>query len=522
MGTIEEFTADVQADYADGAAGIPLGHAMFGEELVADTPVTARLAMLNRHGVIAGATGTGKTKSLQVMAEQLSAQGVPCVVADMKGDLSGLGAAAPVDGHGAARAAKLGIEYVPAAQPVEFWAPGGVGAGIPMRGTLSEFGPQLLGKVLGANETQEQVLYLVFRFADDQGLALVDLGDLRALLEYLSSDAGAEQLAKLGGVSSQSIGVLLRSIVVLEANDASPFFGMPFLQLADLMRVDAQGRGVISCIELPGVAESPAVWSAAMMWIVAELFEQLPEVGDLDKPKLVIFLDEAHLLFHDASDAFVESITRTVRLIRSKGVGVFFVTQNPADIHPDVLGQLGHRIQHALRAFTPQDQKALKAAVETMPMTPHFDVGAQVLELGIGEAIVTTLDEKGAPRPPVRTCMRPPVSSMDPLPDVAAAAMASPLWVKYATEVDPESAEELLGARIAAAEQAEAKANAEPAKVTVPDEPRMTNRDPVRPRARRASSKGGVRKILDSQAGRQMQREIVRGIFGVLKSGMKR
>ncbi|MCW2961230.1 MAG: hypothetical protein JWM90_1617 [Thermoleophilia bacterium] len=517
MGTHEDFANDTRDHYSDAQAALPLGAAMLGEELLADLPITARLDMLTRHGVIAGATGTGKTKSLQVMAEQLSAAGVPCVVADMKGDLSGLGAPAPADGPGAKRAAKLGIEYVPAAQPVEFWAPGGVGPGIPLRGTLSEFGPQLLGKVLGANETQEQVLYLVFRFADDNGLALVDLGDLRALLDHLSSEDGADQLAKLGGVSKQTIGVLLRSIVVLEANDAAPFFGMPFLQVADLMRVDAQGRGVISCVELPGVAESPAVWSAAMMWIVAELFEQLPEVGDLDKPKLVIFLDEAHLLFHDASDAFVESITRTVRLIRSKGVGVFFVTQNPVDIHPDVLGQLGHRIQHALRAFTPQDQKALKAAVETMPTTPHFDVAAQILELGIGEAVVTTLNEKGAPRPPVRTCMRAPLSSMDPLPDVGAAAKASSLWATYAAEVDPDSAEEQLAAKLAAATKV-----AEPAKVTVPEEPRMTKRDPARPRAKRASSKGGVRGILDSQAGKQLQREVVRGIFGVLRSSMKR
>ena len=286
---------------------------------------------------------------------------------------------------------------------------------MPVRATVSDFGPQLLAKVLGANETQESSLGLVFHYADTKGLPLLDLGDLRALLTYLDSKDGKPELEGIGGLSKATVGVLLRSLVGLETGGGTEFFGEPQLDIADLMRVAPDGRGVISCLELPAVQDRPGLFSTVMMWLVAELFEQLPEAGDLDKPKLVFFLDEAHLLFADATDAFVESVTRTVRLIRSKGVGVFFVTQAPTDLPESVLGQLGSRVQHALRAFTPKDAKDLRAVVSTYPTSDFYDVGELLTSMGTGEAAVTLLSEKGVPTPVVHTRMLAPASKMAPV-----------------------------------------------------------------------------------------------------------
>ena len=505
------FEASISAAYATEGPALDLGRGVHEGSVHTAAAVKVPLRMLNRHGLVAGATGTGKTKTLQLMAEQLSAQGVPVFVADVKGDVSGMAVAGDPDGPAAQRNADLGLAYEPAGFPVEFLALGGIGPGVPVRATVSDFGPQLLGKVLGANETQEQSLALLFRFADDKQLPLVDLGDLRALLTHLGSKEGKAELEGLGGVSKATVGVLLRALVGLEDGGGDEFFGEPQLQIADLLRTAPDGRGVVSCLELAAVQDRPALWSTALMWLVAELFEELPEVGDLDKPKLVFFLDEAHLLFDDATDAFLEAVARTVRLIRSKGIGVFFVTQNPRDVPGEVLGQLGNRVQHALRAFTPEDAKALKATVSTFPTSEHYDLGALLTQMGIGEAAVTILDEKGVPTPVVHTRLVGPRSRMAPADDVAAAAQASPLWSRYAERADAESARELLGARLEAATV--------PAETPEPAPERIPVPKPSRPRRRRAEPRPAdpLGELMTSREGKALQRKVLRGVFGMLR-----
>ena len=323
--------------------------------------------MLNRHGLVAGATGTGKTKTLQLLAEQLSAQGVPVFAADIKGDLSGLSTPGESGEKITARAASVGQTWTATGFPVEYFALGGQGTGIPLRATMSSFGPVLLAKVLGLNETQESSLGLVFHYADRAGLPLLDLADLRAVVQHLTSDEGKADLKDLGGLSSATAGVILRELIGFSDQGADAFFGEPEFDTKDLLRTTADGRGLISLVELPNLQDRPAVFSTFLMWLLADLFHDLPELGDPEKPSLVFFFDEAHLLFHDASKDFLAAIAQTVRLIRSKGVGVFFVTQSPTDVPDDVLAQLGSRVQHQLRAHTPNDAKALKATVNTYP-----------------------------------------------------------------------------------------------------------------------------------------------------------
>ena len=425
----------------------------------------------------------------------------------MKGDLSGLAVAGAADGPAPKRDAELGVPYVPTGFPVEYLALGGIGAGVPVRATVSDFGPQLLAKVLEANETQEQSLGLVFRYADSKQLPLLDLSDLRALLTFLSSDEGKAELAGIGGLSSQTVGVLLRALVSLEDGGGTELFGEPQFEVADLLRCAPDGRGVISCLELPGIQDRPKLFSTALMWLLAELFEQLPEVGDLDKPKLVFFFDEAHLPFDEASKAFLDSVEQTVRLIRSKGVGVFFVTQTPKDVPGDVLAQLGNRVQHALRAFTPEDAKALKATVSTFPKSDFYDLGSLLTQLGIGEAAVTILSESGVPTPVVHTKLRAPSARMAPADDVDAAAKASPLYARYGTRVDSRSARELLAARLQQTTAAGAPA----------PEPQPEHREAA---GAVAGGVGALGAFLESKQGRQLQKEVVRGVFGLLKKSL--
>ena len=446
---VPDFAATIGAAYATGGEAIDLGRAVHEGVLHPGVAVRVPLGTLNRHGLVAGATGTGKTKTLQVLAEQLSRAGVPVLVADVKGDVSGLAAPADAEGPAARRMAELGLPFAPAAFPVEFLAVGGIGPGVPVRATVSDFGPQLLAKVLGANATQESSLALVFHYADAKGLPLLDLADLRALLTFLDSKAGRPELEGIGGLSRATVGVLLRSLVGLETGGGSEFFGEPQLDVADLLRRAPDGRGIVSCVELAALQDKPALWSTALMWLVAELFESLPEVGDLPEPKLVVFLDEAHLLFADATDAFLDAIERTVRLIRSKGVGLVFVTQQPTDLSEAVLAQLGMRIQHALRAFTPSDAKKLRATVSTYPRSEHYDVATLLTSVGIGEAAVTLLSEHGVPTPVVHTRMVAPASRMAPADDVEAAARASSLWPRYGARTDAHSAREILAGRLA-------------------------------------------------------------------------
>jgi uncharacterized protein len=512
MAVNDAFRTEMTAGYAFDEPVVVLGSPIIGDEVLPEVRVQIPLSRINRHGLIAGATGTGKTKTLQLITEQLSAQGVPVFVADVKGDVSGLAEPAEADGPAEARMGELGLPFAPTGFPIEFLSLGGIGPGVPVRATVSDFGPQLLAKVLGANETQESSLALVFHYADTKGLPLLDLADLRALLTYLDSKDGKPELEGIGGLSKATVGVLLRSLVGLETGGGTEFFGEPQLEIADLMRVAPDGRGVISCLELPAVQDKPGLFSTVMMWLVAELFEQLPEAGDLDKPKLVFFLDEAHLLFADATDAFVESVTRTVRLIRSKGVGVFFVTQAPTDLPESVLGQLGSRVQHALRAFTPKDAKDLKAVVSTYPTSDFYDVGELLTSMGTGEAAVTLLSEKGVPTPVVHTRMLAPASKMAPAADVEGPAKASPLFAKYGERVDAQSARELLAARMEAA----SKPAPEPEKplehIPVPKLPKQ-RRAPGGP----GPDPGGVGDFLNSRQGKAVQREIIRGVFGMLR-----
>ena len=357
------------------------------------------LGMVNRHGLVAGATGTGKTKTLQLIAEQLSSNGVPVFAADIKGDLSGISVPGEASDKIKARAASVGQDWQARGFPVEFYALGGQGTGIPVRVTMSAFGPLLLSKVLGLNDTQESSLGLVFHYADHAGLPLLDLADLRAVIQHLTSDEGKADLKGLGGLSSATAGVLLRELISFQDQGADAFFGEPEFESSELLQVAADGRGLISLVELPNLSDRPAVFSTFLMWLLADLFHDLPEVGDVDKPKLVFFFDEAHLLFNDASKSFLDQVAQTVRLIRSKGVGVFFVTQSPTDVPDEVLAQLGSRVQHQLRAATPNDAKALKQTVNTYPTSSYDDLGKVILSLGIGEAIVTVMNERGAPTP---------------------------------------------------------------------------------------------------------------------------
>jgi DNA helicase HerA-like ATPase len=401
--------------------------------------------MANRHGLITGATGTGKTVTLQSMAERLSFAGVPVFMADVKGDLSGMGAAGNPSEKLLKRIADLGLDgFTPYANPVAFWDVFGQG-GVPVRATVSDMGPLLLSRLLNLNDTQGGVLQLVFKIADDQGLLLLDLKDLRAMVQHVGDNAKSFT-TEYGNVAAASIGTIQRGLLTLEEQGGDVFFGEPMLNIADLMKVDENGRGVINIFAADRLINSPALYSTFLLWMLAELFEQLPEAGDLDKPKLVFFFDEAHLLFSDAPQALTDKVEQVVRLIRSKGVGVYFVTQNPLDVPEKVLGQLGNRVQHALRAFTPRDQKAVKAAADTMRANPKFDAAAVITELGVGEALVSFLDEKGRPTIVERGLIFPPASRLGPLTpeERQAIIQASPMLAAYGTTVDRESAYELL------------------------------------------------------------------------------
>ena len=419
------------------------------------------LSRANRHGLIAGATGTGKTVTLQGMAESFSAAGVPVFVADVKGDLSGIAMpGSPKFKHAdklEGRARELGMEdYAYSDNPVVFWDLYGEN-GHPIRTTVSEMGPLLLARLLDLNETQEGVLQIVFRYADENGLLLLDFEDLRAMLAW-AYDNSKELSGEYGNVSKQSVGAIQRQLLSFESQGADNFFGEPALEIDDFLHVDEQGRGVVNVLAAEQLMRSPKLYATFLLWLLAELFESLPEVGDPEKPKLVFFFDEAHLLFDDAPDALQDTIERVVRLIRSKGVGVYFVTQNPIDIPEEVAGQLGNRVQHALRAFTPRDKRAIKAAAETFRINPDLDVEEAITQLKVGEALVSTLDEDGAPTVVQRTLIKPPRSRLGPVTakERAIIQSVSPHEGKYDERVDRESAEEVLALKaVDASETAE-------------------------------------------------------------------
>jgi DNA helicase HerA-like ATPase len=460
----QAFRDAITAGYTLDEPTIVLGSAMHEGELFNDVRVQVALSILNRHGLIAGATGTGKTKTLQLMAGQLSKAGVPVFVADIKGDLTGLAAPGTPSPKLDERLQSMDLPFEPSGHPVEFLSLSGE-LGSQVRATVSSFGPLLLGKVLDLNETQTSILSLIFKYCDDHDLPLLDLQDLRTTLRFLASDEGKPILAEYGGMSSASVGVLLRSIVVLEQEGADAFFGEPEFDVEDLLRTDADGKGIISILELSDVMDQPRLFSTFMLWMLAQLYETLPEAGDLPKPKLCFFFDEAHLLFDDASDALMDQIERTARLIRSKGVGVYFVTQVPADVPASVLAQLGNRVQHALRAFTPDDADDLRKAARTFPTTEFYDVEKTLTSLGTGEALVTVLSPKGIPTPLAATRLVAPDSLMAPVEEVVFRGhiAMSPLFAKYGAAVDRDSAHERITARITAAREAAIKSTQEAA-----------------------------------------------------------
>lgn len=498
---------EIRSGYAFEGGVLKLGATVIDGQAHADAPVQVPLSVLNRHGLVAGATGTGKTKTLQLMAEQLSDQGVPVFLADIKGDLSGLATPGETDDKITARATDVGMQWEGRGYPTEFYSLGGQGSGIPVRATITSFGPTLLSKVLGLNDTQESSLGLIFHYADKQGLALLDLKDLRAVITHLTSDEGKADLKGLGGLSSATAGVILRNLITFEDQGADAFFGEPEFDTHDLLRLTSDGKGLISCLELPQVQDRPQLFSTFLMWLLADLFHDLPEEGDLDKPKLVFFFDEAHLLFNDASKPFLDAIEQTVRLIRSKGIGVFFVTQSPKDVPADVLAQLGNRVQHALRAFTPDDAKALKQAIATYPHTA-YDMEKLLTSLGIGEAVVTVLSDRGVPTPVAWTRMKAPNSLMDPSPQatVDGVIAASAVKAKYAEVADRESAYELLAKRLQAAPTPE-QAPAPAPKAA----PRAEKEEPGL--FEKVTGSSAFKSMLRS-AGTVIGREITRSIFG--------
>jgi hypothetical protein len=468
-----------------------------GEEILSMLP-----GMSNRHGLVAGATGTGKTVTLRVLAERLSRIGVPVFLADVKGDLSGMALAAEPDERMLERVKRLGVTLEPAGTPVVFWDVFGE-KGHPLRATVSEMGPVLLSRMLDLNEVQEGVLALAFKIADDDGLLLLDLKDLRALLAHVAERASDLQKTH-GNVSPASVGAIQRQLLVLEQQGGDRFFGEPALDLGDLLEVDGRGEGMVNVLVADRLLQSPRLYSTFLLWLLSELYERLPEVGDPEKPRLVFFFDEAHLLFAEAPRALLEKVEQVVRLVRSKGVGVFFVTQNPLDVPETVLGQLGNRVQHALRAFTPRDQKAVRTAADTFRPNPEVDAAKAITELGVGEALVSFLDARGTPTPVERAFVLPPRSRLAPLTaeERARVQRSSHVKGKYDEVVDRESAHERLQAR--AAERTE-------------EAPASRGRGRgAEPRSEIADTLGAMAKSVARSAGTQIGRELVRGILGGL------
>ncbi len=493
------FISAIQKSYTFNSSTIYLGAGVLGGEIISDAKVNLALRMMNRHGLVTGATGSGKTRTLQLIAEQLSAAGVPVFMPDIKGDLSGMAKANTTNPKIEERAAALGIRYEPSAFPVELYSLTGKN-GAQMRATITEFGPILLSKILELNEVQTGVLNVIFKYADDKGLPIVDFKDLKKVLNYLTEGKGAEEIkSDYGKISSSTSGTILRKIVSLEQQGVDHIFGEPSFDVDDLFeKVD--GQGVISILNVSDIQSQPAVFSTFMLALLAEIYQSLPEAGDLDKPKLVFFIDEAHLLFKDASKAFMEQIEQVVRLIRSKGVGVFFCTQLTADVPGSVLSQLGNRVHHVIRAFTPNDVKSLKETIKTFPSSQFYNMEQQFTQLGTGQAFITVLNEKGIPTETVVTHLVPPRSIMGPLEanDYTSHLNKSEMYRKYKDDVDPQSAFELLEARMK--NDVEENDSSRPASSGRPAK----------------KEKSTFEEVIASPVAKQVGKELVRGVFGLL------
>jgi DNA helicase HerA-like ATPase len=516
------FDETFRSAYGFDAPSIEIGHVLRDGVAAGELPLRIPLRMMNRHGMIAGSTGTGKTRTLQLIAEQLSKHGVPVFLADVKGDLAGMCLPGQPSESLLKRASSVGQAYAPEACPVEFFSLTG-NRGIQLRATVSSFGPILLGKVLDLTDVQQSVLAMVFKYADDRRMPLLDFDDLRGVLTYLSTD-GKDELREYGGMSPATVGVLVRKMVELEQQGAAKFFGEPELDINDLLQVRG-GRGVVNILSLADVQDKPRLYSTFLMWLLGQFYYRMPEVGDPDKPKLVFFFDEAHQLFADASSALVEHIEQVARLIRSKGIGVFFITQTPKDVDEDVLAQLGNRVQHAIRAFTPRDAKNVKATASTFPNSDLVDVQKALTSLGIGEALVTVLDPKGIPTAVATGQILAPSSFMSSVDDVQYQRVigASPLLAKYATAINRESAHEILQKRLD--EQLEHEEAYQPDA----EEDFAWRRGRSAPRRRAASrprsSGGRPRKSMGEKmvdravqtVAKEAVREVRRGLFGIFK-----
>ena len=508
----EKFSAEMEAGYTFKGLSMNLGTAMIDGEAIQDCVVRAPLKTFNRHGLIAGATGTGKTKTLQNVAEQLSEQGVSVLMMDVKGDLSGL--AKPGGPHKVKdeRAGLMGETWEPTGYPVELMTISKQD-GLRLRATVSEFGPVLFSKILDCSEAQQGIVAIVFKYCDDNGFPLLDLKDFRKALQFLTNEGKEEIKEDYGYISPSSVGSILRKIIELETQGADHFFGERSFDVEDLLRKDKNGKGYINILRLTDIQDKPKLFSTFMLCLLAEVYEKFPEEGDMDKPKLVIFIDEAHLVFEEASKALLDQIETIVKLIRSKAVGIFFCTQNPADIPNDVLGQLGMKLQHALRAFTARDRKAIKLVAENYPFSDHYEVDKTITELGIGEAFITVLNEKGIPTPLVRTMLRAPSSRMDVISDKEKKELLrdSDLTAYYNEEIDRESAYEMLSKKIEKVHEEQEKEEARQAKA-------KSSKSSSRRRSR--TSKSGFDKVIDKttqrQIGRTVARELTRGLLGVL------
>ena len=496
----ELFTATINKSYTTASPSIYLGAGILNGEIVADAQVHLPLRMMNRHGLVTGATGSGKTRTLQLMAEQLSAAGVPVFMPDMKGDLSGLAKAGESNPKIEERVQALGTTFTPAGFPVELYSLSGK-LGAQMRATVTEFGPVLLSKILELNDTQTGVLSVLFKYADDKKLPIVDFNDLKKVLNYLTEGPGAAEIkGDYGKISPATSSTILRKIVALEQQGVDKLFGETSFDIEDLFdKVD--GKGVISILNVSDVQNQPQIFSTFMLSLLAEIYQRMPEAGDLDKPKLVFFIDEAHLLFNDAPKVFMDQIEQVIRLIRSKGIGVFFCTQITQDVSPAILAQLGNRVQHVIRAFTPNDVKALKETVKTFPRSEFYDMERQFTQLGTGQAFITVLNEKGIPTATVATHLAPPASVMGPISEREYEKVldSSDMFRKYQKSVDPQSAFEMLSERM---QQDEILAKKE-------DEEKATSKTGRR-------EKSTLEEIMNSSMARQVSREVVRGVFGMM------
>ena len=509
MSNKEKFIQDIEAGYTFKGNSIILGGAMLDGECQTNSLVKLPLGMMNRHGLIAGATGAGKTKTLQIIAEQLSANSVPVLLMDIKGDLSGV--AVPSGGHAKIdeRHAKIGIPFTAGSSPVEFLTLSDE-KGARLRATVTEFGPVLFSKILDLSDTQSGIVAVAFKYCDDAGLPLLDLKDFKKTLQYMTGEGKKEVEDEYGRMSTASVGTILRKIVELEQQGADIFFGERSFDTDDLIRLDENGKGMISILRLTDIQDKPKLFSTFMLQLLAEVYSTFPEEGDLEQPKLVIFIDEAHLVFNEASDALMDQIEAIVKLIRSKGVGLFFVTQNPADVPDAVLGQLGMKIQHSLRAFTAKDRKAIKLAAQNYPDSDYYDVQELITQLGIGEALVTVLNEKGIPTPLAHTLLRAPQSRMDVLTsgEIDDILGKSDIIKKYNEVIDRESAYEVLKGKIDTAQEEENQAE-------LKKEQEKAKKATTKTRSRRAE-KSTIEKVANSSVGKTVVREITRGLLGAL------